>query len=82
MGQYQRQSLSSFLGLFCTALLGLGMCALNDLQIHDGDVDAPGSQGVRDYMLRYMAEVFVGSPFGSLAGQVAGWIVSGARSLS
>jgi hypothetical protein len=58
------------------------MCALNDLQIHDGDVDAPGSQGVRDYMLRYMAEVFVGSPFGSLAGQVAGWIVSGARSLS
>ena len=60
-----------------TALLGLGMLALNGLQIHDGDVDAPGSPGVRDYMLRYMAKVFVGSPFGSLAGQVAGWIVSG-----
>jgi amino acid transporter/nucleotide-binding universal stress UspA family protein len=60
-----------------TALLGLGMLALNGLQIHDGDVNAPGSPGVRDYMLRYMAEVFVGNPFGSLAGAVAGWVVSG-----
>jgi amino acid transporter len=60
-----------------TALLGLGMHALNGLQIHDGDVNAPGNPGVRDYMLRYMAEVFVGSPLGSLAGQLAGWIVSG-----
>jgi hypothetical protein len=59
-----------------TALLGLGMHALNGLHIHGDDVDAPGNPGVRDYMLRYMAEVFVGSPFGSLAGQVAGWIVS------
>src|SRR6202035_3862997 len=33
-----------------TALLGLGMNALNGLQIHNGDVDAPGSPGVRDYM--------------------------------
>src|SRR5499427_4755013 len=30
-----------------TALLGLGMMALNGLQIHSGDVDAPGSPGVR-----------------------------------
>jgi amino acid transporter len=60
-----------------TALLGLGMLALNGLQIHDGDVDAPGSPGVRDYMLRYMAEIFVGHPFGSVAGSVAGWVVSG-----
>jgi amino acid transporter len=59
-----------------TALLGLGMHALNGLHIHGDDVDAPGNPGVRDYMLRYMAEVFVGIPFGSLAGQVAGWIVS------
>src|SRR3984893_5213391 len=59
-----------------TALLGLGMHALNGLQIHDGDVKRPGSPGVRDYMLRYMAEVFVGGPFGALAGQLAGWIVS------
>jgi amino acid transporter len=59
-----------------TALLGLAMNALNGLQIHNGDVDAPGSPGVRDYMLRYMAEVFVGGPLGALAGQLAGWIVS------
>jgi amino acid transporter len=60
-----------------TALLGLGMLALNGLQIHDGDVNAPGSPGVRDYMLRYMAEIFVGHPFGTWAGAVAGWVVSG-----
>jgi amino acid transporter len=60
-----------------TALLGLGMCALNGLQIHNGDVNAPGNPGVRDYMLRYMAQDFVGRPFGSLAGQLAGWMVSG-----
>src|SRR6201987_6167403 len=43
-----------------TALLGLGMLALNGLQIHEGDVDAPGNPGVRDFMLKYMAQVFVG----------------------
>ena len=59
-----------------TALLGLGMIALNGLQIHNGDVDAPGSPGVRDYMLRFMANVFVGNAFGPAVGQIAGWIVS------
>ncbi|MEA3163977.1 MAG: hypothetical protein QOE88_1795 [Verrucomicrobiota bacterium] len=60
-----------------TALLGLGMLALNGLRIHDGDVDAPGNPGVRDYMLRYMADVFVGNAFGPVIGQVAAWIVTG-----
>src|SRR6516225_5920869 len=60
-----------------TALLGLGMLALNGLHVHGGDVDAPGNPGVRDYMLRYMGEIFVGSSFGPLAGQVAAWIVTG-----
>jgi amino acid transporter/nucleotide-binding universal stress UspA family protein len=59
-----------------TALLGLGMLALEGLQIHNGDVNAPGSPGVRDYMLRYMGEIFVGGSLGPVAGQVAGWIVS------
>jgi amino acid transporter/nucleotide-binding universal stress UspA family protein len=62
---------------FLTALLGLGMLALNGLHVHGGDVDAPGNPGVRDYMLRYMAEIFVGSSFGPLAGQIAAWIVTG-----
>ena len=60
-----------------TALLGLGMLALQGLQIQDGDVNAPGNPGVRDYMLRYMAHVFVGGAFGSIAGQIAAWIVTG-----
>lgn len=60
-----------------TALLGLGMLALNGLQVHDGDVNAPGNPGVRDYMLRYMADVFVGGTWGPLAGQIAAWIVTG-----
>jgi amino acid transporter/nucleotide-binding universal stress UspA family protein len=60
-----------------TALLGLGMLALNGLHVHDGDVNAPGNPGVRDYMLRYMAEIFVGGAFGSLAAQIAAWVVTG-----
>jgi amino acid transporter len=59
-----------------TALLGLGMLALQGLQIQNGDVNAPGNPGVRDYMLRYMAEVFVGGAFGAIAGQIAGWFVT------
>jgi amino acid transporter len=61
---------------FFTALLGLGMLALQGLQIQNGDVNAPGNPGVRDYMLRYMAEVFAGTAFGPIAGQIAGWCVT------
>lgn len=59
-----------------TALLGLGMHALNGLQVVNGDVNAPGAEGVRDYMLRYMAEVFVGNSMGAVAANIAGWVVS------
>jgi amino acid transporter/nucleotide-binding universal stress UspA family protein len=59
-----------------TALLALAMNALNDLTINNGNVDAPGHPGVRDYMLRYMGEVFVGSAIGPGAGHVAGWLVT------
>jgi amino acid transporter len=59
-----------------TALLGLAMHALGGLQVVNGDVSAPGAEGVRDYMLRYMAEVFVGHSMGSMAAHVAGWVVS------
>jgi amino acid transporter/nucleotide-binding universal stress UspA family protein len=47
-----------------TALLGLAMNALGGLQIVNGDVNAPGAEGVRDYMLRYMGQVFVGGALG------------------
>jgi len=59
-----------------TALLGLAMHALSGLQIVNGDVNAPGAQGVRDYMLRYMAEVFFGGAFGLALGHAFGFVVS------
>jgi len=59
-----------------TAILGLGMHALNHLEIKGDEVNAPGAEGVRDYMLRYMAQIFVGGALGTHAGQIAGWAVS------
>jgi amino acid transporter/nucleotide-binding universal stress UspA family protein len=59
-----------------TALLGLAMHALSGLQIVNGDVNAPGAEGVRDYMLRYMGQVFVGAALGPALGHAFGFIVS------
>src|ERR1700720_1709076 len=59
-----------------TALLGLAMHALGGLQIANGDVNAPGAEGVRDYMLRYMGETFVGGARGPALGHAFGFIVS------
>jgi amino acid transporter len=59
-----------------TALLGLGMNALGGLVVENGEVNAPGSPGVRDYMLKYMGQVFVDGTLGPAAGQIAGFIVS------
>jgi amino acid transporter/nucleotide-binding universal stress UspA family protein len=64
-----------------TALLSLAMNALSGMTINAADpihpdVDAPGHPGVRDYMLRYMGQMFVGGVFGPAAGHVAGLVVS------
>jgi amino acid transporter/nucleotide-binding universal stress UspA family protein len=60
-----------------TALLGLAMHALGDLTTtKEGDVNAPGAAGVRDYMLGYMAQIFVGGSLGAAAGTIASVIVS------
>jgi amino acid transporter/nucleotide-binding universal stress UspA family protein len=75
---------------FLTALLGLGMHALPGLaqvpSADGGEVNGPGAEGVRDYMLRYMADIFVGHATGGAhfsllghvitVGQVAGGAVS------
>jgi amino acid transporter/nucleotide-binding universal stress UspA family protein len=61
---------------FFTALLGLAMAALPGMTIVKGDVNAPGAEGVRDYMLRYMAQVLGGELFGPVFGHVAAWTVS------
>ena len=59
-----------------TALLGLAMHALGGLQIVNGDVNAPHAEGVRDYMLRYMGQVFVGGALGPSVGHLFAVIVS------
>jgi amino acid transporter/nucleotide-binding universal stress UspA family protein len=59
-----------------TALLGLAMHALGGLQIANGEVNAPGAEGVRDYMLRYMGQLFVGGALGPAFGQAFGFIIS------
>ena len=59
-----------------TALLGLAMHALPSLAINHDDVDAPGHPGVRDYMLGYIAEVFVGHSLGAVAAKVGMVVVS------
>ncbi len=59
-----------------TALLGLAMHALGGLQVANGDVNAPGAEGVRDYMLRYMGETFVGGALGAGLGHAFGFLVS------
>ena len=59
-----------------TALLGLAMHALPGLAVHNGDVDAPGHSGVRDYMLGYMGEVFVGHAFSPVVGHVAAIVIT------
>jgi amino acid transporter/nucleotide-binding universal stress UspA family protein len=59
-----------------TALLGLAMHALGGLQIVNGDVNAPGAEGVRDYMLRYMGQTFVGGALGAPFGHIFAAIVS------
>ena len=62
--------------VFFTAFLGLAMLALKGLTIVNGDVNAPGAEGVRDYMLRYMGQIFVGNILGAHWGILAGWIIS------
>src|SRR5438045_1427150 len=52
------------------------MHALGGLQTVNGDVNAPGAHGVRDYMLRYMGESFVGGALGPALGHVFGIVVS------
>ena len=64
-----------------TALLGLAMSALPGLHTVPGDssgvdVDGPDAHGVRDYMLRYMGQQFVGHALGAAWGTVFGTVVA------
>ena len=59
-----------------TALFGLAMNALPGLHISGGQVFSPQGAEVRDSMLRYMAEHFVGGSLGVHVGHIAGIAVS------
>ena len=71
-----------------TAVLSLAMHALPNLTIDTSDLkhpdvnatgiagSLPAASGVRDYILRYMGQVFVGGALGPTAGHIAGWLVS------
>ncbi len=59
-----------------TALFGLAAHALVGLHVAGGDVDAPGAPGVRDYMLRYMGQIFVGGALGGGIGHLFAVVVS------
>jgi amino acid transporter/nucleotide-binding universal stress UspA family protein len=64
-----------------TALLSLAVHALPNLTIdatdpNNPDVNAPGQSGVRDYILRYMGQMYVGGALGHTAGVAMGWTVS------
>src|SRR5947199_7428823 len=58
-----------------TALFGLAMHALGGLQIVNGDVNAPHAAGVRDYMLRYMGQLFVAGAARPALGHAFGLLV-------
>ena len=59
-----------------TALFGLAAHALDGLQVVNGDVNAPGAAGVRDYMLRYMGQIFIGGALGATFGHFFAVVVS------
>src|SRR2546430_9513197 len=52
------------------------MHALVGLQVVRGEFNAPGEHGVRDYMLRYMGQVFAGSVLGPASGHIFAIIIS------
>ena len=59
-----------------TTLFALAANALPGLVIVNGEVNASDNPGVRDYMLRYMGEVFAGRLFGDPVGAIFGFIIS------
>lgn len=61
---------------FFTLLFGLATNALPGLTIGGDEVSAPGYPNVRDSMLRYMGESYVGGMFGSDVGQWFGYVSS------
>ncbi len=61
-----------------TAFFAFVTAAISHFQIEGGTVNAPGNPNVRDYMLKYLAEVFGSDLFGPAFGRVFSLILSSA----
>lgn len=62
---------------FFTAFFGLMINALPNLQLVDGNINAPDTPEIRDYMLKYMGNFFVSDLSGSsVMGSLFGLLVS------
>lgn len=61
---------------FFTALFGLAIMALPDLQVVNGEVIAPEQGNIRDSMLRYMGEKFAFSIFGANFSHLFGILIA------
>lgn len=60
---------------FFTVFFSFMINALPGLEIVNGEVNAPGEPGVRDYMLKYMGQFFVSEQFGQVWGQMFGSLI-------
>lgn len=61
---------------FFTTLFALAMMALPNLEVVGNEVIVQGYGSVRDYMLKYMGEVFFGDFFGARLGHLFGIAIS------
>jgi len=59
-----------------TTFFAFAASAIGNFQISGGEVDAPGYPNVRDSLLHYVAQVFVGDALGPQIGQVFAWTLS------
>lgn len=60
-----------------TSLFGFAVAAISGFELVGGTVNAPGHPDVRDYMLRYMGEVFGGTLISPAFGKWFGIVISG-----
>jgi len=64
-----------------TSFFSFIAAAINQFSLSNGTVNAPGNPGVRDYMLKYIGEVFVGNVLGIQVGHVFGVVVGVAMAI-
>lgn len=61
---------------FYTSLFGFVAAAISHFEMIDGTVNAPDNPNVRDYMLKYLGEYFVGNILGAQVGHWFGIAIS------